>query len=66
MERHEYTPDELLGTLSEVERQHAPRRLFLAGDPPARTRRHPCGHRRVSQSLNRGSEPREEARAPTC
>jgi DNA processing protein len=32
MNRRECTPDELLGTLSEVERRYAPKRLFLAGD----------------------------------
>lgn len=33
MHSREYTPDELLDTLSEVERQYAPAKLFLAGDP---------------------------------
>ncbi|MEO0851900.1 MAG: DNA-processing protein DprA [Cyanobacteria bacterium J06648_11] len=29
----EYTPEELLDTLSKVERQYAPKKLFLAGSP---------------------------------
>lgn len=33
MHCREFSPDELLGTLSGVERKFAPRRLFLAGDP---------------------------------
>jgi DNA processing protein len=29
---HEYTPDELLGTLNTVERKHAPRKLYTVGN----------------------------------
>lgn len=32
MEFHEYSPEQLLGNLNEVERKNAPERLFIAGD----------------------------------
>jgi DNA processing protein len=32
MEQREYTPDELLGTLNDVERKNAPEKLYTAGD----------------------------------
>src|SRR6266571_3907102 len=32
MEFHEYSPDQLLGNLNEVERKNAPEKLFTSGD----------------------------------
>src|SRR2546427_665559 len=32
MDIHEYTPEQLLGTLNDVERKNAPQRLYTAGD----------------------------------